>query len=224
MVVAKAPARGQTKTRLGVLIGLDAAADFYRCLLGDVLDIAREAARALPGTDCAVAYWPAGGEDAIRELAPGFALVLQQGDALGDRLHHVTSHALTNGYAQAAVLSSDTPFVDPGQLVAGFRALDDGADIALGPCDDGGYYVLHTRAPVPDILTPIQMSTPTVYADTLAAAARLNLRVAHLAPTTDIDTPEDIQRVLTGLDRLPAHIAPRTRGWLAAWRSTQTIT
>ncbi len=223
MVVAKAPARGQTKTRLGALIGLDAAADFYRCLLGDVLDIAREAARRLPGIECAVAYWPAGAEAVMRALAPGFSLVLQEGDALGDRLHHVTSHALANGYAQAAVLSSDTPFVDPAQIVAGFRALDDGADVALGPCDDGGYYVLHTRASVPGILTPIRMSTPTVFADTVAAAARLNLRVAHLEATTDIDTPEDIERVLAGLDRLPAHIAPRTRDWLATWQRARTI-
>ena len=39
MIMAKAPARGQNKTRLGGLIGLEAATEFYRCLLADVLDI-----------------------------------------------------------------------------------------------------------------------------------------------------------------------------------------
>jgi glycosyltransferase A (GT-A) superfamily protein (DUF2064 family) len=140
---------------------------------------------------------------------------------LGNRLHHVIDHALANGYAQAAVLSSDTPFVDPDQLVAGFQALDEEADIALGPCDDGGYYVLHTRAPVPELLVPITMSTPSVFADTMTAAQKQNLRVATLTPTTDIDTPDDIRKALTTLSEWPDHIAPRTRAWLSRWQRTQ---
>lgn len=221
LVVAKAPARGQTKTRLGVLIGLDAAADLYACLLGDVIDIARQAARLMDGLECGLAYWPPGSEALMQAMAPDFRLVLQCGEALGDRLHHVIDTALANGYTQAAVLSSDTPFVDPAELVAGFRALDDGSDIALGPCDDGGYYVLHTRAPVPELLAPITMSTSTVLADTLAAARKRDMRIATLAPTIDIDTPDDLRRVLSMLNDLPEQVAPRTRAWLTCWQLSQ---
>ena len=163
MVVAKAPARGQTKTRLGALIGLDAAAALYECLLGDVLDIARATALRIDGLACAVAYWPLGSEAVFQTLAPDFERVLQEGETLGARLHHVQKSAAARGYTQTAVLSSDTPFVDPDALAAGFRALDDGADIALGPCDDGGYYVMHARKPEPDLLIPIEMSTPRVF-------------------------------------------------------------
>ncbi len=223
LVVAKAPARGQTKTRLGALIGLDAAADLYACLLGDVIDIARQAAGLMDGLECGLAYWPQGSEALMQAMAPDFQLVLQCGEALGDRLHHVIVTALANGYAQTAVLSSDTPFVDPAELVAGFRALDNGADIALGPCDDGGYYVLHTRAPVPELLVPITMSTSTVFADTLAAARKQNLRIATLAPSADIDTPDDLHRVLTTLHELPEQVAPRTRAWLVRWQLSQAI-
>lgn len=221
MVVAKAPARGQTKTRLAGLIGLDAAADLYTCLLGDVIDIARQSSERIAGLECGLAYWPQGTEPLMQTLAPGFRLVLQEGETLGDRLHHVIDHAFANGYAQAAVLSSDTPFVDPDQLVAGFQALDEGADIALGPCDDGGYYVLHTRAPAPELLVPIKMSTPSVFEDTLAAARKQNMRVATLASTTDIDTPDDLRRVVKSLPTWSEPIAPRTRAWLARWQLTQ---
>jgi uncharacterized protein len=221
MVVAKAPARGQTKTRLGALIGLDAAADFYRCLLDDVVSIARAASALLPGIQCAIAYWPEGSEAVMRSIAPEFELVLQRGDALGDRLNHVLNTALSSGYQQAAVLSSDTPFVDPAALVDGFLNLDSGADIALGPCTDGGYYVMHTRAPQPDLLIPIQMSTATVFDDTLAAARRLNLNVATLPETTDVDTPDDIYSVLKRMGELPPHVATRTRAWLTHWQQTQ---
>lgn len=223
MIVAKAPARGQTKTRLGALIGLDAAAELYEHLLADVIAIARRAQTLIDGLDCALAYWPAGAEPVMQAYAPEFKLVLQEGPALGDRLDHVLRAAFTQGYAQAAVLSSDTPFVDPTELAAGFRALDAGADIALGPCDDGGYYVMHTRAPEPDLLIPIRMSTPTVLADTLAAAQRHSKRVALLAGTTDIDTPDDLLAIKARLSGLPAHSAPRTQSWLHAWQgATQT--
>lgn len=210
MVVAKAPARGQTKTRLGGAIGLDAAADFYRCLLLDTLDVVR----GVPNVTHAIAYLPPGAEDVFRELAPDFRLIPQHGDNLGERLHHVLSACLNDGYAQAAVLSSDTPLVDARALAQAFAELDDGADVALGPCDDGGYYLMAVRAPHPEILIPIQMSTPNVLRDTLAAAAQAGLRSALLPPTCDVDTLDDLARMKEQLTRLPLDAARRTRAWL----------
>jgi hypothetical protein len=210
MVVAKAPARGQTKTRLGSAIGLDAAADFYHCLLLDTLDIVRR----VPNVTRAIAYLPAGSEVFFRDIAPDFELVLQQGDDLGARLDHVLTTCLNDGYAQAAVLSSDTPLVDPDALAQAFAALDDGADVVLGPCDDGGYYVMAVRTPHPEILRPIKMSTPMVLQDTLAAADAAKLRVALLPATLDVDSPDDLARIKEQLIHTPEHVAARTRQWL----------
>lgn len=219
IVVAKAPTCGQTKTRLGGLIGLEAAADFYCCLLTDVVELTQRVCDYLPDIVPAIGYWPAEGEPFFREFVPNFVLVLQEGALLGDRLHHVMMQAFSQGYTQVAVLSSDTPFVDPAALAQGFMALSDGADVALGPCDDGGFYVMHLRAPHPELLVPIQMSTPDVTRDILATANRLNLRVAHLPITTDIDTPEDVQRILNPNHPWPETVAPNTRRWLTQWQS-----
>jgi hypothetical protein len=210
MVVAKAPARGQTKTRLGATIGLDAAADFYQHLLLDVLDVVRR----VPGVTPAIAYTPAGSEVFFRDIAPDFELVLQQGDDLGARLDHVLTLCLSAGYAQAAVISSDAPLVDPAAIAQAFQALDDGHDVALGPCDDGGYYLMAVKQPQPGILRPIQMSTPRVLQDTLAAAAHHNLSVALLPMTRDIDTADDLSRIQDELTHLPDPVAKRTRTWL----------
>ena len=129
IVVAKAPASGQTKTRLGATIGPDAAAEFYQCLLHDVLDIVR----AVPDITRAIAYLPAGSESFFNDIAPDFDLMLQQGDDLGARLDHVLTHCLTNGYTHAAVMSSDTPLVDPCVITQAFDELDRGHDVAIGP-------------------------------------------------------------------------------------------
>lgn len=210
MVVAKAPARGQTKTRLGATIGLDAAAEFYQCLLLDVLDVVRQA----PGITPAIAYTPAGSEAFFDEIAPDFALVLQQGDDLGARLDHVLTTCLNDGYARAAVMSSDTPLIEPCAITQAFDALDDGADVALGPCDDGGYYLMAVKRPQPGILRPIKMSTPRVLQDTLDAAARHGLRVTLLPMSCDVDTADDLSRMQDQLVQLPDHVARRTRTWL----------
>ncbi len=222
IIVAKAPTRGQTKTRLGGLIGLDAATDFYRCLLADVLEISRRVSDHLPNVTPAIGYWPVGSEAVFENLAPDFALMLQQGEALGDRLHHVMEQAFNQGYDQVAVLSSDTPFVDPAVLARGFVALSEGADMSLGPCDDGGFYVMHLREPHPELLVPIQMSTPDVNRDILSAASQHNLKVEMLAPTSDIDTPDDLRQLLTTAQSWPDDIAPKTRQWLKMWQDGAT--
>jgi uncharacterized protein len=221
MVMAKAPVRGQNKTRLGNLIGMEAATDFYRCLLADVLDIVRDIVRATPDMTPAIAYTPIGSEAMFREIAPDFELVLQQGELLGDRLHHVLHHALTHGYNQAAVLSADTPFVEPATLAHGFAALSDGADVSIGPCEDGGWYVMHLHTPHPELLVPITMSTPQTYQDTLAAARHANLHVEVLPATTDVDTPDDLTKILQTSAKLPAQVARHTRGWLTQWQQAQ---
>lgn len=210
MVVAKAPASGQTKTRLGASIGMQAAADLYRCMLLDVLDVVRR----VPGVTPAIAYLPRGSEAFFTEVAPDFELVLQQGDDLGARLDHVLGACLSDGFTQAAVMSSDTPLVDPAAIAQAFVALDDGHDVALGPCDDGGYYLMALDAPRPSLLRPIEMSTPRVLQDTLAAAAQSNLRVALLPTTPDIDTIDDLTRFEVLLAKHPGHVATRTRQWL----------
>jgi hypothetical protein len=208
MIVAKAPASGQTKTRLAASLGYDGAADLYRCMLNDVVDIVRR----VPNVQRAIAYHPVGSEKVFNRIAPDFALVLQQGRDLGERLHHVLSQCLNNGYDQAAVLSSDAPFVDPNALLESFDALDNGVDVSLGPCDDGGYYIMTVREPRPELLLPIQMSTPNVLRDTLDAASKSNLRVHLLPPTMDIDTPDDLAQLQQIHWR--DDLAPNTRRWL----------
>jgi rSAM/selenodomain-associated transferase 1 len=210
IVVAKAPARGHTKTRLGATIGLDASAELYACLLQDVLDVVRR----VPDMARAIAYLPQGSEHFFGQLAPDFELLLQQGDDLGARLDHALNMCLQQGYAQAAVMSSDTPLVDPLAIAQAFDALDAGHDVAIGPCDDGGYYLMAVKQPQPDLLRPIRMSTPRVLQDTLDAAAVRGLRVAMTPATFDIDNADDLARAREVLATMPPTVAARTRAWL----------
>jgi hypothetical protein len=213
IIVGRAPVAGHTKTRLGRRIGNAAAAELYRCFLLDTVHACRQVADVA----LALAYVPAEGAAALlHELVPDVQLIPQAGANLAERLNNLISTHLHAGYEAVGVLSSDIPLVDPTALAQGFAALTDGYEVALGPCDDGGYYLLASRVRCPTLFENIQMSTATVAAETIAAAENAGLRVALLPPTFDVDTTDDLERLTAALPHIPASRAPHTRAWLRA--------
>jgi rSAM/selenodomain-associated transferase 1 len=191
IIMAKRPAAGQTKTRLCPPLSPALAAELYEALLRDTLDLARR----VPGVRPSVAYAPADAEGYFAALAPDVALWPQVGDGLGERLAAVTEAALAAGAPAVAVMSSDSPGLPPAYVAQAFATLDEGADLALGPAEDGGYYLAALRRPAPRLFREVTMSTPTVLQDTLAVAADLGLRAALLPPWYDVDTVADLRRL-----------------------------
>ena len=87
----------------------------------------------------------------------------------------------------------------------------------MGPCEDGGYYLIGLRAPAPALFADMPWSTAVVTEETLARARRLGLRLALLPRWFDVDRGEDLARL-----RAPAppeaFRAPRTLAFLEANR------
>jgi glycosyltransferase A (GT-A) superfamily protein (DUF2064 family) len=69
------------------------------------------------------------------------------------------------------------------------------ADIVLGPCEDGGYYPIGLKRPIPEIILPVQMSTAYVLTDTLALIKEQGLSVELLPTWYDVDTAEELDRL-----------------------------
>jgi glycosyltransferase A (GT-A) superfamily protein (DUF2064 family) len=138
------------------------------------------------------------------------------GADLGERLDNVLTHCLRNGYRQAVVTDSDSPTLPVAYLKQAFGELDDPTvDVVLGPCDDGGYYLIGLKAPCSALFRGIAMSTSTVAADTLRRAEEQGLRVACLPRWYDVDTYEDLARLIEALSSQPDHIAQHTRAFLS---------
>ncbi|MBA3870761.1 MAG: TIGR04282 family arsenosugar biosynthesis glycosyltransferase [Anaerolineae bacterium] len=214
MVVAKQPAPGQTKTRLCPPLSGEQAAALYECFLSDTLDIIR-AARQQISFDPILVYLPLGSQTYFRTLAPDFGLLLQNGIDLSERLNHATSHCLKNlGYQQVLIMDSDSPTLPTSSLVEAFTALDT-ADVSLGSCDDGGYYLIGTKKSTPSLFLKVTMSTDHVTADTLVQAKEAGLQVTMLPASYDIDYVADLKRLALDLTTQPAHVAAHTRTFLA---------
>ncbi|MBE0682302.1 MAG: TIGR04282 family arsenosugar biosynthesis glycosyltransferase [Anaerolineales bacterium] len=210
IVVAKRPAPGQTKTRLSPLMTPEQASALYECFLQDTLDQMRQ----VDETQRLIAYLPQDEQDYFRRLAPDFELILQNGHDLGGRLDNALTDCLSQGYEYAVIMDSDSPTLPPAFLSQAFTTLSHGADVVLGPCEDGGYYLIGIKKPAPRLLREVQMSTPTVTADTIAIAKEEGLSVSLLPIWYDVDDGASLIRLIKELDDLDSQVAIHTRKFI----------
>lgn len=213
LIMAKRPQAGNTKTRLSPPYTLEEAAELYTQFLLDALALAR----SLPNVMPAIAYAPDDEETLawFGKFAPNCLLIPQRGETLGDRLDYVLSETLkTKIIGQAVAVCSDSPALPPELVLAGFERLDDPAvDATLGPCDDGGYYLIGWKRPYPRMVREVTMSTEQVTADTLAIAQEDGINVAILPEYFDVDTAEDLERVRAALAEVDEY-GQHTKGFL----------
>ncbi len=192
-VMAKAPGVSPVKSRLHSILTPAEATELYRCFLLDRFD----AVAGLPGIDAVVAFTPVEAEGVMRTLAPGgFRLVPQRGGDLGERLSTLLTELLADGHAGAIAIDSDSPTLPMAYVAEAAKILAEGKDdVVLGPCDDGGYYLIGLRSPRPHLFEGIPWSTDVVLAKTLERAYARDLSV-HVLPTWfDVDTEADLTRL-----------------------------
>jgi len=190
VIMAKEPVPGKVKTRLTPPLTPSEAADLYRCMLQDRL----LAMGALSETDVAIAYTPCSARKHFADICPvGFGLLAQHGRNLGEKMGHIFQEKLSEGYAAVAVMGSDSPDL-PNRLVQESFDLLLGrpADLVLGPCPDGGYYLIAAKKPYPELFAGVPWSTGKVLAMTLEKAAQLGLKTELLPPWKDLDTYQDL--------------------------------
>ena len=65
---------------------------------------------------------------------------------------------------------------------------------AIGPAEDGGYWLIALRTPMPDLFAPLDWGTDRVFAATMGRFAALGVLPAVLDRLADLDRPEDLAR------------------------------
>lgn len=211
-IMAKAPTPGEVKTRLCPPLSYDDAARLYRCFLLDKIEQLKSLKLIAP----ALAYTPEEAEPLFASLAlPGFLLIPQKGPDLGARLFNALDQLLSLGYAGAIAIDSDTPTLPLTHLEKACCLLSDPEiDLALGPSEDGGYYLIGLRSPQSELFDKMPWSTAEVFSETMRRARAKGLKVACLPPWYDVDTPEDLERLRESLRSTPQEEAPHTRRFL----------
>ena len=202
-IFAKPPVAGQVKTRLAAVLGPEAAAQLAQAFLEDTI----ESVQALPWAQAALATTAA-----IEADVP----VLLQGEGdLGARIERVLRAALEKAPVAIAI-GADAPAVPCRLLESARTALQD-ADVAIGPADDGGFYLLALRHCPDGLLRDLPWSSAQTLHATLERLRGLGLRTTLLEPWFDVDRAEDLDRLRTLLEEGSLR-APRTARVLAGLR------
>jgi rSAM/selenodomain-associated transferase 1 len=206
------PARpGRVKTRLVGTLSAEQAAALHQAFLGDLCE--RLAAQRGFGLRLAWAV-----EEGEAPPAAPLPAVVQRGGDLGERLFAALAEAAAEHPFVGAV-GSDHPALSAERVEEAFAALAAGADVALGPAHDGGYYLIALRreALSPQLFAGVPWSTGEVLAHTLARCAELGLATVLLPAEADVDTPADLARLAAALLDARTPSCPRTRALLSEW-------
>ena len=192
LVFAKAPVAGQVKTRLISEVGAEGAVALHKQLTLHAIDVAQQ---AYPG---AVELWcaPDSRHAWFAKLARDRQLDLrdQSGADLGARMAYALDDALRRS-RRALLIGTDIVVMSAEYLLAADRRLAGGADVVLGPAEDGGYVLIGLTGRQPQLFEGVDWGTNRVLMQTRDRIARLGLVVAELPALWDVDTPADLARL-----------------------------
>ncbi len=209
-VFARAVVKGKTKTRLIPALGQDGAAKLHRALVSDTLRKVAE----LRGNSARYVFM-AGGSLPRETLLPPFECRRQQGSGLAQRLQRAFTQLLRR-HSQVVIIGTDSPQLAPATLRLALEELRT-TDAVLGPCPDGGYYLIGLRKTCRGLFSGLRLGTEFAFADTLDNLLDHGFSCSVLEPYPDIDLPRDLAALEKFLMKNPAarRLAPHTWRFLS---------
>jgi rSAM/selenodomain-associated transferase 1 len=220
-IMAKASNPGTCKTRLVPPLTYEEAAELNRCFLGDVSANVLTAGQYQP-IDGFIAYATPESEPFFRQNLPhGMRLLPPRTIGLGNSLRRVSADLLAIGYCGICLINSDSPTLPTSILIETAEILLRGQDrLVLGPCTDGGYYLVGLNCRHDRLFDEISWSTDQVLRQTLERAREIDLAVIRMPDWYDVDDATSLKHLLSELAATPRtaqltpFAAPLTRAHL----------
>jgi rSAM/selenodomain-associated transferase 1 len=215
VVFAKPPFRGEVKTRLTGRLDEKRATDLYRAFLDDTAARVSDFARSCDYPVTPILAYTEEPEHPGFEVFQerDYLFVEQSGGDLGDKMYGVVDGCFDHGADRVVITGSDSPTLLDRHLGRAFETLQK-HDVAVGPSNDGGYYLMGLRSSTRTLFERIEWSTRSVLRETLRRAREDELECELLEFWYDIDTYDDLYRLHTHLLEYLARedhtIAPRT--------------
>ncbi len=190
VLFSRYPQAGRTKTRLARLLGPDGAAKLQRRLTERVVaQIAPWLSRR--GARCEIRFDGGSAEQMGAWLGGGFSYRAQGGGDLGVRMQRAFADHFAAGATAVAIIGADCPGLDADILDQAFAALAQ-QTVVFGPAQDGGYYLVGLRQPLPDLFQDVPWGTGAVLQRSLKKVRRRGLPPTLLPWLRDVDRPRDL--------------------------------
>ena len=223
-LMTKAPRAGKVKTRLVPPLTNEEAAQLNRCFLQDMgaaISVCCSGLAKLNSPSIAhgvAVYTPVGAELDYADILPAdFTLLPQRGENFGERLYFAAEDLFRCGFDSVCLIDSDSPTVPSENFTRAIELLSSRGDhIVLGPCDDGGYYLIGLKQLYREIFEEIDWSTERVFEQTKLRATQMGVAVHELPRGLDVDDHATLCRLCDELLGQNAcdNVAPRTQQFL----------
>lgn len=193
LIFTRNPELGKVKTRLAKTIGDEKALIVYTDLLLHTM-IETHA------IDCDkfVFYDTAIIEDDIWS-EEYYQKKLQSNGDIGQRMHDAFEILFEMGYQNCIIVGSDLFDLKAIIIETAFKKLMN-HDVAIGPAEDGGYYLLGLKKGLPAIFQNKDWGTDSVFKATMKDLK--GQKVCLLDTLNDIDTFEDLERSAYNMAKL----------------------
>jgi len=183
IIFVRNPVLGKVKTRLAETMGDEKALAVYQFLLAHTKRIIEkiEAEKFIFYADFINQH----------DLWDGCYKKLQQGSDLGERMENAFETVLELGFKKVCIIGSDCYELNTAIIADAFESLDAFAT-AIGPANDGGYYLLGMQAPMKNVFKNISWSTEQVFAQTEKLIKHQQYSLHILPSLNDVDEEDDI--------------------------------
>jgi uncharacterized protein len=224
-LMTKAPRAGEVKTRLVPPLTNEEAAHLNKCFLQDTSAAISVCCSGLTASNLSrpivygiAVYTPVGGESDYADILPAdFSLLPQRGENFGERLYFAAEDLFKCGFDAVCLIDSDSPTIPAENFARAVELLSlQGDHIVLGPCDDGGYYLIGLKQSHREVFEGIDWSTERVLEQTKQRATQVGVGVRELPRGFDVDDRATLHRLCDELlsKTARANVAPQTQKFL----------
>jgi len=204
IIMAKVPIAGTVKTRLQPFLSAEQSATLAECFLRDTVSKAKFLSNEL-----IIAYTPVEKLDVLLAILSNKQIFIEQkGANLGDKMFHAFEFAFSQNSDAVVMIGTDSPTFPSQFITRAFEMLSE-TDAILGETADGGFYLIGLRKLKKEIFETVEWSSPRTFKQTARNVENLNLKLSFLPNWYDVDTPDDLKRLIKDLSKNPS-IAPKT--------------
>lgn len=185
IVFLKNPEEGKVKTRLAKTLGSRRALKIYQELLNKI----RTSLSEVP-SDIYLFYSErvenSNGWDFVKQRR------VQKGDDIGSRMSDAFRQLFKEGYSSVVLIGTDIWDLQPADIRDAFYMLEQ-KDVVLGPAEDGGYYLIGMKTPMPELFELPEWSNEHVLERTLDKCRQYDLTAGRIRMLRDIDEAKDLE-------------------------------
>lgn len=191
IIFTKTPVPNYSKTRLINPLTAEQAAEFYSNCIIDIYHTMRKDMNF----DLWLGISPEKFDATIFPInLKNSHYFIQQGTNLGERMMNSFNLLLNKSYEKIALIGSDIPNISTNLIAEAFNKLDY-CDCVLGPCEDGGYYIIALKENLVPLFENIDWSTEKVYTQTVKQAEKNSIKIDTLVTHYDVDTIVELKRL-----------------------------